>query len=424
MRPPSVYANPSCPAGCPCDVARLLHGPHRVGVRLVMILLSQRGWPASAIAELLGCDPATVRRWIHRYNTHGTGGLGDQPRAGRPRLGSPRLHQRIRRLLARPTAWTIGRLWSQLGRPAISQRTLRRRVREAASWRRPRLVAKGDPNREQVLTGLRQTIAELPQGAVVLAEDETHVNLLPWVRATWIAHGTRQQVMTPGTNRRRTIFGAIDLDTGRWFYQVTRKAVSASFTAFLEQLLAAYPAAPLVAVVCDNVIIHHSKIVGRWLAAHPRVLVLHGARYSPHDNPVQRIWGALTAGLANSPTLTIQAASARCMASSATTAPPSCWRPPPRTAHHGCPPVTCRTSGRLLRIGLTSRLGTRRTASVWPAAQWPCAGLRRVGGGMPEESVGIEPEPPAAAFGVDQDHPAEANGQVVERGAGAGGCQV
>jgi transposase len=110
----------------------------------------------------------------------------------------------------------------------------------------------------------------------------------------------------PGKNRRRTIFGAVDLRTGRFLYQVAHKAVSASFTAFLAQLLAAYPTAPVVAVVCDNVIIHHSKIVGRWLAAHPRVVVLHGARYSPHDNPVERIWAALKAWLANSPTLTIQ----------------------------------------------------------------------------------------------------------------------
>jgi DDE superfamily endonuclease len=77
--------------------------------------------------------------------------------------------------------------------------------------------------------------------------------------------------MTPGTNRRRPIFGAVDLCTGRFLYQVTRKAVSASFTAFLEQLLAAYPAAPMVAVVGDNVIIHHSKLVQGWLAAHRRL---------------------------------------------------------------------------------------------------------------------------------------------------------
>jgi len=112
--------------------------------------------------------------------------------------------------------------------------------------------------------------------------------------------------MTPGTNRRRSIFGAVDVASGRVFYQVARRAVSAGFIAFLAQLLAAHPAAPVVAVVCDNVIIHHSKLVNRWLAAHPRVRVLHGARYSPHDNPTERIWGALKAWLANSPTLTIQ----------------------------------------------------------------------------------------------------------------------
>ncbi|SRR6266516_3045154 len=306
MRPPSVYAKLSCPAGCPCDLLGLLHGPHRIACRLVMILLSHHGLSAAAIAGLLGCDPATVRRWIHCYNTHGVAGLADRPRSGRPRLGSPRLHQRIRRLLAKPKAWTIGRLWSHLGRPAISQRTLRRRVREVACWRRPRLVAKGDPDRDQILADLRQTIAELPQGAVVLAEDETHINLLPWVRATWIARGTRQQVMTPGTNRRRSIFGAIDLASGRLVYLVAHKAVSATFIALLEQLAAAYPAAPVVAVICDNIIIHRSKLVMGWLAVHPQLLVLHGARYSPHDNPTERIWGALKAWLANSPTLTIQ----------------------------------------------------------------------------------------------------------------------
>jgi transposase len=301
-----VYANRSCPAGCSCEVLRLLSGRHRVGYRLIMILLSQQGWPAAQIAGLLGCDPATVRRWIHRYNHEGATGLADRPRPGRPRLGSPRLGERIRRLLAQPKAWTIGRLWQRLGRPAMSLRTLHRRVGEVACWRRPRLVAKGDPDRDQVLADLHQQVRDLPAGAVVLAEDEAHLNLLPWVRSTWIVRGHRQEVMTPGKNRRRTIFGALDLTSGRWFYQVTPKAVSASFCAFCEQLLAAYPAAPVVAVICDNVIIHRSKIVQRWQRTHPQLQVLHGARYSPHDNPTERVWGALKAWLANTPTLTIQ----------------------------------------------------------------------------------------------------------------------
>ena len=75
--------------------------------------------------------------------------------------------------------------------------------------------------------------------------------------------------MTPGTNRRRTIFGAVDLASGRWLYQLTRKAVSVACIAFLDQVLDAYPTAPKITVICDNVIIHSSKIVQRWLATIP-----------------------------------------------------------------------------------------------------------------------------------------------------------
>jgi hypothetical protein len=62
----------------------------------------------------------------------------------------------------------------------------------------------------------------------------------------------------------------------------------------------------VVAVVCDNVIIHHAKLVQRWLATHPRVVGVARGPLQPHDNPVERIWAALKAWLANSPTSTIQ----------------------------------------------------------------------------------------------------------------------
>jgi hypothetical protein len=79
MRPPSVYAKRSCPAGDPCDLLGLLQGPHRVGYRLVMILLSQHGWSAATIASLLGCDPRTVRRWVHRYTRPAPTALATSP---------------------------------------------------------------------------------------------------------------------------------------------------------------------------------------------------------------------------------------------------------------------------------------------------------------------------------------------------------
>jgi hypothetical protein len=55
--------------------------------------------PPAQIAELLGCHPATVRRWISRFNSEG---LAGRPRSGRPRLGGRRLTGRIAALLERP----------------------------------------------------------------------------------------------------------------------------------------------------------------------------------------------------------------------------------------------------------------------------------------------------------------------------------
>ncbi|MGW9032965.1 IS630 family transposase, partial [Streptomyces sp. NPDC055722] len=241
---------------------------------------------------------ATVRRWIHRYHADGAPGLADRPRCGRPRTGGPRLSERIRRLLTRPGPWTVRRIWRRLGRPKISPRTVYRRTREQAAWRRPRLTARGDPNRRRALATLRRQLAALPRGSVVLAEDETHLHLLPHIRASWILHGTRQRVATPGKNRQTTVFGALEVATGAWVYTLGRRS-AAAFVAFLQLLLAAYPTAPAVAVVCDNDSIHHAKAVTAYLADHPRLRLLFGARYSPHDNPVERIWAALKAFLAN-----------------------------------------------------------------------------------------------------------------------------
>jgi transposase len=127
MRPACVFANPPHTAAC-AQIRTLLRGRYRVALRLLMIWFSLQDWPPAQIAALLGYHPATVRRPIDRYNTEGIPGLADRPRSGAPRLGSPHLPMRIRRLLAIPCAWTIARIWRALGRPALSLRTLYRRL--------------------------------------------------------------------------------------------------------------------------------------------------------------------------------------------------------------------------------------------------------------------------------------------------------
>jgi hypothetical protein len=133
---------------------------------------------------------------------------------------------------------------------------------------------------------------------VVLAEDETHLNLLPHVRASWTPRGSRPQIPTPGKNRQVTVFGAIEVTSGRWVYRLGRRC-AADFIALLGMLAEAFPHAPVIVVICDNDSIHHARAVTRYLQEHPRLEVLYGARYSPHDNPAERIWAALKNYVAN-----------------------------------------------------------------------------------------------------------------------------
>jgi transposase len=166
MRPPRTFIDLSATAHG--QITDLLHGPWRTATRLLMVLLSAEGWSAAEIAGLLAYDPGTVRRWLHRFAAEGVAGLPDRPRPGRPRLGG-RLLRRITALLATPGPWTIRRLWTRLGRPQISLRTLWRRTRAVAAWRRPRLVAHGDPDHDHIVAHIRRRIAHLPTGSAVFA---------------------------------------------------------------------------------------------------------------------------------------------------------------------------------------------------------------------------------------------------------------
>ena len=153
-----------------------------------------------------------------------------------------------------------------------------------AIWRRPKLTARGDPDHDHVVAAIVARLLELPRRAVVLAEDETHLNLLPHVRASWTLRTVRPEILTPGTNRQVAVFGAIEVSTGAWVYRLGRRC-AADFIALPGMLAEAFPRAPVIAVICDNDSIHHARKVTAYLKEHPRLELLYGARYSPHDQP-------------------------------------------------------------------------------------------------------------------------------------------
>jgi transposase len=126
--------------------------------------------------------------------------------------------------------------------------------------------------------------------ATVLAEDESDLHLLAVLRAMWQRVGQQQRIRTPGKNFKRGVFGALNLRTGEWLYQLTDRKRGVEFIACLAMLLTTYPVGPIYVIV-DNASIHTSKAVHKWLAAHPRLQLVYLPTYSGHRlNPVEKIW--------------------------------------------------------------------------------------------------------------------------------------
>jgi len=94
-----------------------------------------------------------------------------------------------------------------------------RRLLHQTGWRssRPRLAParKPDPEAETKLAALAAAKLEAVQGrGHLLYLDESDLHLLPLMRAMWM-NGPRRRVPTPGTNRRRAFFGALDTVSGQ-----------------------------------------------------------------------------------------------------------------------------------------------------------------------------------------------------------------
>jgi transposase len=183
----------------------------------------------------------------------------------------------------------------------VSAQTVRRLLPKLqARWRRGQTVARGDPERADALARLADDLlaAELAarhagRPLVVLFEDEADLALLAHAGYSWQLPDQPATIPTPGQNQKIGLFGTLSLDGELLVSEAPRKTAVA-LTAHLEQVLARYPTAE-VAIVLDNVGIHHAKATRAWLAAHPQVHLLWLPRYSPNDNAQERVWNWLRA---------------------------------------------------------------------------------------------------------------------------------
>lgn len=276
---------------------------------LHVLLLCAAGRTPSEVAQVLFCSRSSVYRVVRAYRAGALTvdeGSARAMRRRRLRLLTPSLKRSVQALLKtapRALGWCRTR-WScatlavevQMRRGiAVSAETMRHWLHELGwEWKRAKLTAKDDdPERVEKLARIRLAFEQLRAGMALFFADELDINLLPKVGYQWMPKGEQVEVLTPGTNEKRYLAGALDITTGTITHCVWYRKQTGLFLELLDTLARTHPA-PLftqLTVVVDNAQLHKAKKVQQWLAAHPRFELLYLPTYCPDANPIERAFG-------------------------------------------------------------------------------------------------------------------------------------
>jgi len=155
-----------------------------------------------------------------------------------------------------------------------SAETVRRWLHELGwVWKWAKLAAKDDaPQRVEKLARIRYTVEHLPARAALFFAAELAISLLPKVGSQGMPKGEQLAVRTPGTNDKRYLAGAVDMDRGTIVHRVWWRKTHGLFLDLLATLDRAYPPWLFTHLsgVVDNYKIHKAQAVAPWLAAPPR----------------------------------------------------------------------------------------------------------------------------------------------------------
>jgi transposase len=277
----------------------------------ILLLCAARRTPTE-IAAVLFCSRTTVYRVVKAYRIGQWDGLAVEeetdPACARRRVTvlSPALKRAVVAILRSVprlcgwcrTRWSCATIAVELYTRrtiVVSAETLRRWLHELDwEWKRAKLSAKDDdPQRVGKLARIRCAVEQLRAGAALFFADELDIHLLPKVGYQWMPKGTQVEMLTPGTNEKRYLAGALAITTGTITHCVWYRKTTGLFLDLLDTLDRTHPAPlfPHLTVVADNAKIHQARAVAKWLAAHPRFELLSLPTYCPRANPIERAFG-------------------------------------------------------------------------------------------------------------------------------------
>ena len=284
---------------------RLLKSPPsaRTYRRLVTILSVADGVPIDQIARVLRVNRVSIYNWLKHYTeARDPASLADRYHGSKPVGWTDEIAAELKEAMQKgPEAygykavkWTCPLLIAHIEKVCgvrTSGRIVRRLLKELNFvWKRPRHVLQGAkcPRVARRLRAIRRRVRNLPAGCAKLFEDETDLLLFPPLRAGWFLRGKPAEVPISGWNAKRTVFGALDVETGQRTLLARPGICAPDFHAALRSIRGAYGSRK-VALLLDKAS-RHTAASSERLAAQLDIELIWLPPKCANINPMDRLW--------------------------------------------------------------------------------------------------------------------------------------
>ena len=152
-----------------------------------------------------------------------------------------------------------------------------------------------DPQKQKTFIDHYNDLSKhLSEDEVIVFADAVHPAYAVKAVGCWSPKDQKIAVEQTSGRERINFHGAINLETGQTKIIETLTVNAESTINLLAQIEQQYPNKRKIHVILDNARYHHAVMVKQWLALENRRIKLHFIPpYSPHLNPIERLWGVM-----------------------------------------------------------------------------------------------------------------------------------
>ena len=264
------------------------------------LLLLNKGWRASQVAEALFLDAETIRGWRRHFSTHGMDFLhlsSYSKREGHLDFKQEAaLKEHLRAEPARSTLEVRHYVLRSYGQEFSHSGAIKLMGRLGFVYKKPKALplAANEDKQHDFIKKYNGLCNGLMDDETIVFGDAVHPEHQSRPAHGWFLRESRPAIPATSGRKRLNIHGALNLETFQFQFVEAEKINAMTTRQLLEKLETAYPLQRCIHVFLDNARYHHAKILQPWLKATGRRVKLHFLPpYAPHLNPIERLWGVM-----------------------------------------------------------------------------------------------------------------------------------